>query len=367
MIVILLFITGALLIMTITMILNLLAFPKLRVEIPTENPFVSILIPARNEAHIIERTINNLLSQNYSNFEVIVLDDNSEDRTGGIARQVAKIDTRLQVILGESLPEHWMGKSWACHQLAQEAKGEILIFTDADVQWQHGALNAVITEMMQQKIGMLAVWPTQVTETLAERLSVPLMAFAILSYLPVVMVHHSPFSSFAAANGQCMVWQREAYFAIEGHQAVANNVLDDVTLARLAKKCGLRIRLIDSGGIIQTRMYSDWQSVSDGFAKNILAGYGNSVTFLFIGTLFHWIVLILPYFVLFIPQYCLWGGMLIVLGLILRAISAIFTNQRLVDTLLMPVSVILMTLIAIKSIYWHFIGISHWKGRKLAQ
>lgn len=367
MIIILLFITGALLIITLTMALNLLTFPKLKPDSPTEKPFVSILIPARNEAHIIGKTVDNLLKQNYSNFEVIVLDDNSEDGTGDIARKAGKDDSRLQVISGEPLPENWMGKSWACHNLAQEAKGDILIFTDADVQWQAGALEAAISQMQHSKVDMLTVWPTQITETMPERLTVPLMALVILGYLPVFMVHHSTLSIFAAANGQCMAWRRDAYFAIEGHQAVANNVLDDVTLARLAKKKGFRIRMTDGAGFIQTRMYSNWATVRDGFAKNILAGYGNGVFGLLIGTIFHWLIFIFPYVALFFPQYRLWGLLLILLGITLRITSALFTKQRIIDALLMPASVVLMTIIATQSIYWHLSGKTAWKGRKLKE
>jgi chlorobactene glucosyltransferase len=103
-----------------------------------------VLVPARDEADVIGETISRLLSQNYPRFEVIVLDDRSTDGTREQARQAAAGDSRFRVISGEPLPNGWLGKNWACHQLAGQAKGEILIFTDADVRWKSEALSAVI-------------------------------------------------------------------------------------------------------------------------------------------------------------------------------------------------------------------------------
>lgn len=360
-------ITYALLILMVTMAMNLLIFPKLKKENPSvDAPFVSVLIPARNEAKVIEASVKNLLKQTYTKYELIILDDNSEDNTGEIALDAGQGDKRLRVISGLDLPNGWMGKSWACHNLAQSAKGDILIFTDADVQWAEDALNSIIVEMQRSQVDMLTVWSTQITKTFAERITVPLMGMVILGYIPTVMVHQSPFSLFAAANGQLMAWRKPAYDAIEGHKAVANNVLDDVTLARVAKKNGYKIRMVDGNNYIKTRMYDSWQNVRDGYAKNILAGYG-SVSALLLGIVFHWLLFIVPYALLFIAEYRLFGVILIIAGLTLRTVSAIFTKQRVLDALWMPLTVILFTLISFRSIYWHYTGKVTWKGRTLTK
>lgn len=365
MFVIIAFIGFALVILAMTMAMNLLLFPKLRKDdIVEATPFVSILIPARNEADVIGRTVKHHLAQTYPNFELIILDDSSDDGTAEIARKMAEDDERLRLIKGADLPENWAGKSWACQQLGETAKGEILIFTDADVLWKQDALKSVIAQMQESNVDMFTVWSTQITETFAERLTAPLIGMVILGYLPTVMVHHSPLSLFSAANGQVMAWKHEVYSAIGGHRVVANNVLDDVTLAKEAKKQGYRIRMVDGNGHILTRMYEDWQTVRDGFAKNILAGYGGVIPLLF-GTIFHWLVFLLPYVLLFIPQYRLLAIILILAGWSLRAISAYFTKQRILDTIGMPITVILFTIIAFQSIYWYSTGGSVWKGRKL--
>lgn len=364
MIVLLLFITGALFTITGIMFSNVLFFPRLRAAQPPNTPLVSVLLPARNEAHIIAQTIQALLAQDYPNYEVLLLDDASEDGTADIAQRAGCNDGRLRVLEGKPLPPGWIGKNWACHQLSQHANGEILLFTDADVQWQPEALSAVMAQMQRRKADMFTVWPTQRTVTMAERLTVPLVAYVVMGYLPILLVHHAPSSLIAGANGQCMAWKREAYGTLDGHQSVADNVLEDVTLARLAKKAGLRIRMADGAGLLQTRMYDSWQSVRNGYAKNILVGYG-SVGGLLLGALFHWLLFWLPWALLLVPQVRLWAALLIVLGIGTRMLSAQFTGQRMVDALLMPVSVLLMTIISAQSIYWHVTKRARWKGRTL--
>ena len=360
--------SAALIIITLTAILNVLTFPHLkRSDTPTDLPFVSILIPARNEAPVIEKTVRHVLNQTYPNFEVIVLDDNSEDGTGTLAQKAASGDMRLQVIHGTPLPDGWMGKSWACHNLSQAAQGEILVFTDADVMWQPQALTAIISHFQKTNADLLTIWSQQIMETLSERLTVSLVALVLLGYLPVVMVHHSPFAIFAAANGQCMVWKRTAYETVKGHESVANEVLDDVQHAIIAKKHGLRLRMALSSGLMQTRMYTDWHSVRNGYAKNLLAGYRNSVPLLLLGTVLHWLMFIFPLVMLLFPTMRLWGILLLILGIGTRALTAALTNQPIRDALLMPVSVLLMTIIAAQSIYWYYTGGPRWKGRVILQ
>ncbi|PJF34087.1 MAG: glycosyl hydrolase, partial [Candidatus Thermofonsia Clade 1 bacterium] len=126
---------GALFFFGITAISNVLLFPRLRRLTPSETPFISILIPARNEAAVISQTVRSLLAQTYAHFELIVLDDNSADGTGQVVCTTAAGDLRLRVLNGAPLPDGWSGKNWACHQLSQAARGDWLLFSDADVCW----------------------------------------------------------------------------------------------------------------------------------------------------------------------------------------------------------------------------------------
>lgn len=394
MIFLLAFITLALIGMAGIAIVNALTFPRLKPVNFLQNlssPCVSVLIPARNEAAVIGPTVKSWLNQTYSNLEVIILDDHSSDGTAKIAQTEAQYDSRLQVITGQALPAGWLGKNWACHQLAQAASGDWLIFSDADVRWSPEALAALVAEMERTQADLLTVWPTQYTYTWGERLVVPLMALVILAYLPLPLVHHTPWPAFAAANGQCLAFRRRAYQTTGGHAALRNNVLEDVNFARRIKSFGLRLRMVDGAGLVSCRMYQDWPAVRDGFAKNILAGYGNNVFFLVLAGVFHWLVfllpwLLLPFMILDLPT----GGFtiydfgltihyssfiiqnfllsLIGLGICLRILTAAVTRQRLGDALLMPISVLLMTRIAVQSIWWHWrYGGPKWKGRVIGR
>lgn len=364
-------------------ILNTLTFPRLKPAAGlSSSPFLSILVPARNEAAVIGQTVRSLLVQDYAHFEVVILDDNSADGTSALALAAAEGSPRLRVIPGKPLPAGWLGKNWACHQLAQTAGGEWLIFADADVRWQTGALTALAVEMKRTQADLLTVWPTQETQSWGERLVVPLMALVIIGYLPLLLVHHTAWPSLAAANGQCLAFRRKAYDAIGGHAALRDNILEDVNFARRIKASGLCLRMADGAGLVNCRMYPDWPSVRDGFAKNILAGYGGSVIFLVLAAIFHWLVFLGPWLLLIVNnQFSIlnrqsfffinnlpltvnsWLLVLIVLGLGIRMLTAAAARQRLGDALLMPLSVLLMTRIAAQAVWWHWHGGPRWKGR----
>ncbi len=370
-----------LIVMLLIALLNALTFPRLRppqpdparpVIVPSaETPLVSILIPARDEATAIAATVRSLLAQTYAPFEVIVLDDGSSDGTGAIAQAAAGDDARLQVITGQPLLAGWLGKSWACHQLSLRAQGSLIVFADADVQWQPDGLAALVALMQRTQADLLTVWSTQITVTWGERLIVPLMALAIFAYLPVLLVHHLTSAAFAAANGQCLAFRRSAYQALGGHICVRDSVVEDMSFARQIKARGLRLRMADGAGLITCRMYRRWGDVRAGFAKNILAGYGGHVTLLMLASVFHLAVFTLPAVWLLIggllpasDAYPLVPLLLTLLGIGVRALTAAATRQRWRDALLMPLSALLMTWIAGQAIWsqWRYGG-SQWKGR----
>ena len=332
-----------------------------------------MLIPARNEADVIGGTVRALLAQTHADLELILLDDGSTDGTADIARAAAARDPRLRIITGQPLPPGWFGKNWACAQLADAATSDVLLFTDADVQWLPEGVTAALSLLDQSKADLLSVWPTQTTGTWGERLVVPLMAFVILGYLPWPLVGRSRFAVFAAANGQCLVFRRAAYEASGRHQAVRNSIIEDIALARRVKRAGGRLWMADGAGLVSCRMYRNWPEVRDGYAKNILAGYGNNLFFLALATLFHWLILLMPWAWLTLGlvwavarPYPLGPLLLIALGVAIRALTAAVTHQRVGDALLLPFSAMLMTAIAFRSAWWRLrYGGPRWKGRTL--
>ena len=372
----------ALLVILVIAIVNAITFPRLRVPPPSstplihpsaDTPLVSILIPARNEADTIANTLRTLRAQTYTPFEIILLDDQSTDGTPEIARAAAQGDPRMQIIAGQPLLEGWLGKNWACHQLSNEAHGRVLIFTDADVQWQPDALRSLVAMTQRTQADLLTVWPTQITQTRSERLVVPLIALAIFGYLPALLVQKTPFPALAAANGQCLVFKKSAYNTIGGHVAVRASIVEDISFARRIKAKGLQLVMADGAGLITCRMYRNWREVRDGFAKNILAGYGGRVSFLALATVFHWLIFVLPWLWLLLgwltPDVGGWPVLpllLIVLGVGVRGLTAWSTRQRIRDAVWMPLSALLMTVIAGQSVGWQWrYGGARWKGRTL--
>jgi chlorobactene glucosyltransferase len=337
-----------------------------------ETPPLSFLIPARNEATVIGDTVSAILQQDYPNLELILLDDNSSDNTAAIAYRATADDSRFRAISGKPLPDGWVGKNWACHQLSEEASGDYLIFTDADVRWKPGSLSALVNDLTTTNADLMTIWSTQETQTWGERLCVPLMAFVILGYLPHLAVSHIPLSAFAAANGQCMAFRRRAYNAIGGHKAIRNEIVEDIGMARQIKSAGMRLRMTDGNRLVTCRMYNNWSDVRNGYAKNITAGYGDSLIGLLAGTLFHWTVFLLPWLWLVVSiatgntTHLLWSVLLAVWGIVIRALTAAATHQRIVDALLLPISVILMSIIAAQSAYWYLrYGGPRWKDRTI--
>ena len=338
---------------------------------PQNPPFVSLLVPARDEAGTIQATVKRLLRQDYPDFELIVLDDDSSDGTAGLALQAGKGDRRLQVATGKTLPPGWTGKNWACQQLAEAARGEVLVFTDADVAWEPDGLAGVVACMQRTHADTFTVWPTQETISWAERLVVPLMMFTITSYLPEIGVRKIPWASFAAANGQCLAFRRTAYQTLGGHAAVRQNIVEDIALARLTQRAGLHLVMALGNGLIHGRMYQNWRQVREGFAKNILAGHGGRLIFLFLSAVFHWLLFLVPWIWLAagvsakdLPGWPEFPAAMIALGLGSRLLSAAATRHNLADALLMPVSVVSMSAIAAQAVGWQMTqGGPRWKGR----
>ena len=247
----------------LTLVTNLFTFPVLgtmkkgdkEVKAPSP-PKVSILIPARNEEATLPLTLPRILAQPEV-YEVLVLDDDSQDRTAEVLALFAAQSPALRVLKGKPLPAGWSGKNWACEQLAEAASGTMLIFTDADVLWEKGTLGALLSFQQAQKAAFVSVWPRQITHTLAERLVVPLIDMILLGSLPYLGVKYLPFGAFSAGNGQLMLWTRRAYRRVGGHTAFKGEVLEDVRMGQAAKRRGLRVALALGGEVLSTRMYQN--------------------------------------------------------------------------------------------------------------
>jgi hypothetical protein len=256
------------LVKTAGMLINSVAFPTLRPAGYTPAR-TSLLVPARDEADRLLGTLPGLLAQPAE--EILVLDDRSRDATAAVVASFAGADPRLKLITGAPPPAGWIGKSWACQQLAGAATGDVLVFCDADVTLRPGALAAVHAQLAAQRADVLSVFPRQHTETAGERLLVPLVDETLLGFLPHPLLD-APVPAAASANGQLLAFRRPAYERLGGHAAVAGSLVEDLALARRTRACGLKLGLALGGRLVTARMYGGYGAAVRGFGKSLHAG-----------------------------------------------------------------------------------------------
>ncbi len=318
-------------------------------------PTVSLLIPARNEAATLPRTLSQLMAQGAH--EVIFLDDASEDGTEAVLREAEARYATLRVVRGEELPSGWNGKNWACHQLAQAASGDVWVFTDADVDWRPGALDALMTGWRRDRPGLATVWPRQRTLSWAERIAVPQIDLILLGSLPYPLVRLAPFASLAAANGQVMAWSPAAYRASGGHAAVRGEVLEDVRLAQRAKAAGVRLSLALGGELVEARMYAGASDVVAGFAKNVVAAAGS------VPILVGLTVLNVAAYLAAWPLALVDGRWAVVAvgGVAFRALVSAITQRPLWEAALQPAAPLALAFVVVRSL--RHAGGYVWKGR----
>ncbi len=352
-----------LMVMVITLV-NAISAPLLKNgPAPVGAPFVSLLVPARNEEKAINRCLTALQNQDYLNIEILVLDDDSADGTAEIIRQKNREDERIKLYSGKPLPPGWTGKNWACRQLALQAKGEFLIFTDAD-NWHHPkAVSATVGWMQKLDLALFSAFPRQITKTLAEKLIVPSIYMSVYCYLPLWLTYYLPFPSLAAANGQWIAFRKKAYDEIGGHKAVRDHAVEDTALSRLIKKSGFKILTASGKNRVFGRMYGSWQEVWEGFSKNAF-GLMEFKTIPFVTLLVLMAVgFVYPYFLLFHSVYALPA---VAINILIRLVLALKYRDPLLTVLLHPLAVLLTIALGIYSMYRYFKGDIRWKGRTIS-
>lgn len=354
------YLAGALAFLTlkaVTLLVNAASFPRLR-SCPdqTTSDRISILVPARNEAENLRHTLPGLMTQGA--FEVLLLDDQSQDQTAQVALQLG-----ATVLKGHALPYGWLGKSWACWQLAAQARGDVLVFTDADVRWHEGALRAVHDTLMRHRADLLTVLPRPEGLTVGARLLTPLVDAVVLSYLPYPLLQ-SALPLATTANGQVMAFRRSAYLASGGHAKVRGDMLEDTQLARHLKATGGRVVQALGQDWIGVRMYGSYPDSVQGFGKNAVGVHLESRGLLVMLGLWHLMVYTVPWLLLLGG----WGWTVVrVVGVLERTVVNVITGRKgpgdLAEGLLGP----LTPLFALPAYVMALQPTVSWKGRQYRQ
>jgi len=354
---------------------NLLMLHRARNPKPIQKlPMVSILVPARNEERNIATCIQSLLLQDYPSFEIIVLDDQSNDDTHAILVEIVKGNPRLKVISGSPTPENQGGKNWACSQLAKQAKSDYLLFTDADTLFQPHALRLIVTSFEKEQADLLTGFPRQKVITWGERLLVPFFPWASISFIPLWFSGRLPWRTFTVAVGQLMLFRREAYQKVGGHESVGTSVVDDLTLARKFNAAGLHICVVSVSDLITCRMYQSSKEAIEGFTKNLFAAFDFRVLlYLFV---FLWLAILFwaPIIVLIISlsgnlNYSNIYHLLTCLGisLMLWLVPYLEFGIPLYMVALFPVTILANEVVAFRSMFFSLTNRLMWKGRPLTR
>lgn len=228
-----------------------------------------MIVPARNEEACLARCLESLVAQAGIDFEIVVVDDASTDRTAEIARSFATSDKNcLTLISAPPLPDNWTGKNNAMSAGAKIATGKWLLFTDADTFHKPGSLSRAVAEAEEHRIALLSYSPEQEVRTFWERAVMPVIFAELAATYPPKEVN-DPASPIAAANGQYLMISRDAYDAVGGHTKIASDLLEDVAMARLLKSSGHMIFFRYGGDAVRTRMYRSWSQMKEGWTKNL--------------------------------------------------------------------------------------------------
>ena len=337
-------------------------------------PMVSILIPARNEAQNIEECVYSVLNQDYSSYEVIVLDDESQDATPELLKRLSEGNSKLTVLSGQPLPPGLVGKNWACFQLSQAAQGDLILFVDADTRHHPSMLAEAVSTLITMQADLLSGLPRQELITWGERLILPVLPWAILSFFPIRLLQHLHFSFLSIAVGQFILCKRIAYLQIGGHASIRSSVIDDIALARLFKKNGLKWEFVNLMGRVNCRMYQNFREVIDGLSKNLFAVFGSILPVLLFIWLWLAIVFITPAmsFILYIfgvplPGYSPALALVTIgISMLLWLTSLWYFRMPLLQAVVYPLTIALASLLAFRSAWLHFTQHSvSWKGRNV--
>lgn len=336
-------------------------------------PRVTILIPARNEEANIEGCVLSAFNQTYPDLEVIVVDDNSTDRTGDLLRELAAVDDRLTVVEGQPLPEGWIGKGWALYQGHQKATGKWIMLLDADVRLEPWAVDQLVARAERQNIDFLNPYPYFVNVSFWEKVMQPLLWGIVRIRFPLIFVNQrltrrNP--AFAMAFGPCILVRKESYDAVGGHRHVAMDILEDVALAKLMRNRGYRTCVLNGKNLLRVRMYHNLRELMDGWGKTAYGAMGYNLPLMLAAVFGLTFAAAQPFATL------AWGaitanqtwmslGLFQVLGVMWRRILDHNENDFPLWTILLhPVAIMVVLYIQLRAVWQYYFGAYRWKDRQ---
>jgi len=312
---------------------------------------VDVLIPMRNEEENVEGCLKSVLNSELLDVsKVFVLDDGSSDSTAELIGQF-KVDK----LSGTQPPTGWLGKVWACHNLAQVGSGKYLVFVDADVRLHPYAIASSITKMNKFGWDFISPYPRQISGSFLEKLIQPLLQWSWLASVPLRIAEKFPNRSMTIANGQFFIVKRSAYNASGGHAAIPDEVLDDLELARLLISKGFKGGVADGSAVASCRMYKSNSQLIDGYTKSLWKAFGGQF-----GTL---LAIFLLYFTGISPYIGIGAPATFIF--LSRVLAAIKTRSNPVYAFLHPISILILLYLIVLSSIRKSRGTLQWRGRAI--
>jgi len=259
-----------LLLLLLNILLNLRSLRRARSEadLPDPAPLISVLIPARDEEANIGACIDSLRRQDYPNYEILVLDDASTDGTSEIVARIAAEDGRVSLLRGDPLPDGWAGKPFACHQLAQRARGSWLLFTDADTVHAPSVLRHVLCIALESQAALISGFPHQRTTSIWQKMALPILFyFLLLCLMPLWWLQRTKRPLPSIAIGQFMFFSAREYHSVGGHEAVKDCIIEDVSVAREITQHNYRQLTLDLSELVSCQMYRGFGPMWEGIAR----------------------------------------------------------------------------------------------------
>ncbi|OIP84275.1 MAG: hypothetical protein AUK44_03260 [Porphyromonadaceae bacterium CG2_30_38_12] len=343
--------------------INMLFRPSFNTLIDKDQQaLVSVLIPARNEATHIMSLLVELQHQQYQNLEILVYDDASTDNTADLVSAMAWHDKRIQLFGSQRLPDGWLGKNHACFQLSKHAKGNYMLFLDADVRLDSTFIMRLIPYFNKHNLKLLSIFPRQLIGSVGEAFVVPIMNYILLSLLPLFLVRASKRPSLSAANGQCMLFEANTYRAINPHFVFRAEKVEDIRIAAYYKIQKQKMACLGGNAYISCRMYDSYKASVSGFSKNIIMFFGNSKLL----AILFWLITSVGFVVVLAAlgmHYFLW---FLVISLLTRIFVSVAAYQSVPKNLIFLIPQQLsMGYVIWKALNAHKKGGFEWKNRKI--
>ncbi|PWD98196.1 glycosyltransferase [Marinilabilia rubra] len=323
---------------------------------------ISVLVPARNEAHNLPILLNGLIKCDNTIGEILIYDDQSEDETASEVKIWARYDKRIRLIEGNVLPSGWLGKNHACHQLADQAKGKYLLYLDADVKVNQEAIDLALSRMKKDQLSLFSFFPIQEMRTPGEWMLVAQVNIILVSLLPMAIASFIPISMMVAANGQFMMFDSEIYRKYLFHKELRQTAVEDVAIAQHIKKKRLKLHTALAPEGLHCRMYSSYREALSGLSRSARFFFGGSMAmgwvYVFFSVLGWWPVML---------SYPDWGlPFYLSLLVTMRIFVSLASHQPIIKNLIyLPLQQIGLVHLFIQATLQHINRKTTWKGRTI--